>query len=232
MSHLWLAGAPEPWHDCGFRVDPNGAITVGRTTLIPDGSHSGSLRWAFDPTTGREDIDGIAVVAPPASELARSGDRSPSGDPTGTRGATGGVTHPNGIMSIDHVVIATDDCSRTTAAFEDAGFPVRRTITTERFGVPLLQRFFWAGDVLVELIGPPDPTSDPATAGRSGHRAKLFGITFVTADMEHTVSALGPMIGPPAPAVQPDRSIATLRTREIGIRTRVAVMTRHVPDRS
>lgn len=208
MSHLWLRGEPGPWRDAGFHADPKGMITVGATTIITDGDDDGSTGWSFDPMTVVGDIDGFDVrTAPPRTSLV-----------------TTPHPHPNGIISIDHVVVTTDDCSRTTTTLEHAGFPTRRTVTTERFGTPLLQRFFWAGDVVIELIGPPDPPPVPDPASR----ASLFGITFVTSDMDLTVDVLGPMIGAPGPAIQPNRSIATMRTRELGIRTRVAVMTRHI----
>lgn len=199
-------------------------MRIGTTTIAPDDSGAGSVGWAFDPNPGTSDLDGIPLLDTPETPDVYD-------DP---------VDHPNGIVSIDHVVVSSDDPARTSRAFEDAGFPQRRSIVTERFGSPLRQSFHWAGDVIIEVIGPAGPPSssrgdDTADVAAPTHRAgitatggsKLFGITFVTTDMDRTIDALGPLAGEPRPAVQPGRYISTIDTRALAIGTRLAVMTPH-----
>lgn len=227
LTRIQLAGDPHRWADAGFDVGAGGAITVGSTVVVPDGAERGPVRLGFEPTPGTDDLDGIGIVSVPGASTDRAATSTIIDPATITEappasGSSDG--HRNCIVSIDHVVIATDDGERTIASFEKAGFPARRTIVTERFGTPLLQTFLWAGDVMFEVIGPPEPVPVAATTPE----ARLFGITFVTSDMDRTVGLLGEMIGEPKPAVQPNRMIATLRTRELGIRTRIAIMTPHV----
>lgn len=215
LSDLYLPADPGAWSTIGFAVTASGCVPVGRTTLLADGYDSGRTGWSFDAVAALPDLDGIPVI-----DMVQHEDRSAPRDQP---------IHPNGIVSIDHVVVATPDCRRTTTAFTTAGFPIRRTINTERFGSPMQQSFLWAGDVIIEVIG---PVSTDAHAGEpKAGKASLFGLTFTTTDMDLTVSVMGDLIGDPGPALQPDRSIATVRTRGTGLGTRIAVMTPHIGRR-
>jgi hypothetical protein len=84
------------------------------------------------------------------------------------------------------------------------------------------QTFCWAGDVIVEIVGPLEPVGDAA-----GAAATFFGLALVADDLDATAAQLGDLLGPPRDAVQPGRRIAGLRHRSVGISLPVAVMTPH-----
>ncbi len=132
------------------------------------------------------------------------------------------AAHPNGIVQIDHVVVSTGDCERTIAEFERAGLEVRGGRSTESYGNPMLQTFLWAGDVIIELIGPDHDQPSTETP------AALFGLALTAADLDATAAHLGELLGTPKDAVQPGRRIAGLRGATVGISLPIAVMSPHV----
>lgn len=204
LTRLTLGDAADAWRRAGFAVDANGSFRLGRTDVVALGTgRPGVLGWALDgidhPLDGLATVDGHDDDAP---------DRSPS-------------SHPNGITRLDHVVVSTGDCERTTAAFSAAGLELRGTRSTTAFGSPVRQSFFWAGDVILELVGPDDgePTTDEPTS--------ILGLAMVADDLDATAEWLGDRVGTPKDAVQPGRRIATLRHRDLGLGLPVAVMTPH-----
>ncbi len=208
LAAIELGDPAEAWAAAGFDV-VDGAVGLGSTTVRATGRGGSFLGWTFDGVAstgadGRADLDGLPLV-----------------DTTDGGGAAPG-THPNGIVSIDHVVVRTGNCERTIAAFERAGFEVRGGRSTTSYGAPMRQTFFWAGDVILELVGPDAgvPTTDEATS--------IFGLALVAADLDHTAETLGELLGAPKPAVQVGRRIAGLRHRQAGISLPIAVMTPHV----
>lgn len=164
--------------------------------------HGGFVGWALDGIDC--DLDGLARA-----------DRS-----SGPDGHVSAV-HPNGISSIDHVVVRTGSCDRTAESFEAAGLEVRGTRRSTAFGTPLRQTFFWAGDVILEVVGPDDgePVADEPTS--------IFGLALVAEDLDATTERLGELVGTPKVAVQAGRRIATLRHREVGMGIPIAVMSPH-----
>jgi catechol 2,3-dioxygenase-like lactoylglutathione lyase family enzyme len=110
--------------------------------------------------------------------------------------------HPNGVVSLDHLVVMTPDIDRTTAAIEAAGLELRRVRDTDQYGPPFRQAFFKLGEVVLEVIGPVEP--------RNEKPARFFGLAFTVADLDATAAYLGPRLRPPKDAVQPGRQIATL----------------------
>lgn len=192
------------WRAAGFTV-AGGACRIGTTTL------------QFDPSAGRgivgaslgETIDGLADVA-----LA-------------TEGQPGEIfaDHANGITAIDHLVVMTPNCDRTTEAFEAAGYEVRRV---RRFDVgdrTQRQTFFWWGPpdgdrVIIELVGPDLPDGeDPAV---------FWGLALTSPDLDATVASLGDLCLPAKTAVQKGRRIATIKTRDLDISVPIAVLSEHV----
>ena len=114
--------------------------------------------------------------------------------------------------AIDHVVVFTGDLDRTVASFDAAGLDRRRI----RDAGAMRQAFYVAGPALVEVAAPVEPTGEPA---------RLWGVTFVSDDLDATEATLGELLGDVRDAVQPGRRIATIR-REAGLGLPVAVMTR------
>ena len=205
LTHVVLGDPPEAWRSAGFDVDGGGRFRLGRTEIIcldlgPSGA--GFVGWALDGVDGA--LDGLAT----ADSHRTTGGRAPT-------------SHPNGISSIDHVVVRTDHSERTIAAFEAAGLEVRGGRSTTSYGAPMRQTFFWAGDVILELVGPDDgePTTDEPTS--------IFGLALVADDLDATAEFLGDLLGAPKDAVQEGRRIAGLRHRDAGIGLPIAVMSPH-----
>lgn len=204
-----LGDRAEGWSALGFSVrstgDGTGAIRLGNTAIELTGSTKRFEGWT---------IDGV--------DVAIDGLPTPSTHAGATSPEDLGDEHPNGIVSIDHVVISTGDVERTAAAFEANGVECRGDRSTSSYGSPMRQLFFWLGDVIAEVVGPGD--GEPTTDGP----AALFGLAFVSADLELTGARMGPLLGSPKDAVQRGRRIAGIRGQEAGIDLPLAVMSPHV----
>lgn len=201
LSTIVLGDTPRAWRTAGFDVADD-RVVLGSTTLRLTGSGTAFEGWALDGVDGA--IDGLPTAEPD--------------------GATPAVAqcHPNGISRIDHVVVRTGDCDRTIEAFAAAGLEVRGGRSTTSYGAPMRQTFFWAGDVIVELVGPDagEPTTDEPTS--------IFGLALVAEDLDATAAQLGDLLGTPKDAVQHGRRIAGMRTSDAGIALPIAVMSPHV----
>jgi hypothetical protein len=202
VDELVIADAPGAWRAAGFEVDGD-VCEVGtvRLRLEGPGRGRGIVGWSVRDARSLE-LDGLPTTAsdePPAA----------------------GETHPNGVVSVDHVVVITPDLHRTTAALKDAGLGLRRVREGDTPGGSRRQAFFRMGEVILEVVEAPPGTgiaSDPAGP------ARLWGISFLVEELEHTATALGGLLGEPRDAVQRGRRIATLR-EEAGLGPAVAFMT-------
>ena len=181
---------PAAWAALGFTVEEDVA-RLGQVDvrLVGAGGERGRglVGWtlAAPVAAASGDVDGLPTRF-----------ANPTATPPGA-----GSPHPNGVTSIDHLVVLTPDLDRTTEALGAAGVEARRT---REAGRGRLQRFFRLGEVVLEVVGPIDPSGDgPAT---------FFGLALTVADLDATVSHLAGRIGDPKDAVQPGRQIATLRT--------------------
>lgn len=121
------------------------------------------------------------------------------------------VDHPNGVTAVDHVVAVTGDLESAMAAYAAQGLEVRRV---REAGGGVRQAFYVLGTALLELAGPVDGEGD----------ARLWGVTFVSRDLDALAERLGPLLGDVKPAVQPGRRIASLR-RDAGCSLPIAFMT-------
>jgi len=192
VAELRVADDPAVWSTLGF-VLADGVARVGAVDVRPVGAAAGEgiVGWSLRDGTTVE-LDGLptTLIDAPAGPL---------------------VTHPNGAVSVDHVVVATPDRERTSAVLDAAGLGLRRVrqhvAPPERGGRALEQGFHRAGEVIVEVVGTPDVHDDgPAT---------FWGLVCVTQDLDATGAALGDLLGRPRDAVQAGRRIATVR-REAG----------------
>ena len=188
------------WGGAGF------AASAGRCTIGSLELRFGAERTAWGWSgLGRASLDGLRVEETATVDVGSS--------PSAER-------HPNGIVGVDHVVAATPDVDRTIDALEAAGLELRRVRETTIAGTPGRQAFFWAGDVILEVVGPADPAGDGPLS--------LWGLALVCDDLDATVAWLGPSRCSPArDAVQAGRRITTIRTRELGISMAVAIMDLH-----
>lgn len=104
--------------------------------------------------------------------------------------------HPNGVRSIDHVVLLTPDLDRSIHELEANGLDLRRI---REAGNGLRQAFFRMGPVILEVVGDVDEPEP-----------RLWGVTFTVDDLDATAGFLGDRLRPAKDAVQPGRRIATL----------------------
>jgi hypothetical protein len=201
VDELHIADEPGHWRAAGFEVDGD-ACAVGTVALRLEGPGRGRgiVAWALRGAASL-DLDGLATVA---------SDRPPAA----------GTQHPNGVLSIDHLVVVTPDLDRTIAALRDGGFELRRVREEEAPGGSPRQAFFPMGEPILEVVQAPESTR---VAADPHGPARLWGISFLVEDLDATASSLGTLVGEPRAAVQAGRRIATLR-REAGLGPAVAFM--------
>ncbi len=212
LAELEIADDPVVWARIGFDVQPSGTLLLGGVTLrlAGRGAGEGFRSWTLRSTDELpSEIDGITTKSVAAG---------------GRAGALGGdeywpaAAHPNGATALDHVVVSTPHVARTLRALEAAGMEVRRVRDAGTPQRPLRQAFLWAGDVLVEVAGPPAREGDGP--------ARLWGLVVVTDSLDLLAGVAGEHVGESRPAVQPGREIATLR-RDAGSSVPMAFMTPH-----
>jgi hypothetical protein len=188
---LTVGGDAAAWTLAGFTVGDD-RMRMGAVDVRLTGAAEGVTAWSLT-----EVDDGVIDGIP-------------------THGATTSGTpadHPNTTTSIDHVVVASPDLDRTTEAFGAFGLELRRTRDAGR----MEQRFFRAGEVILELIGQPGAHGDgPAT---------IWGLALTVADLDAAAAALGEHLGPITDAVQRGRRIATLRHEAVGLHVPIALLT-------
>lgn len=210
VAELAIAADPDAWRAVGFEVDASGVLVLGGIRLrltggISDaegehhpasGSSGGITGWVLadapDPTV--TDIDGLVTAHTTVGE-----------QPPGA--------HPNGVSSIDHVVVYTPDLERTCAAIEaSTGAPLKRI----REVGTLRQGFHRLGELIVEVVTFP---------GVSSPRAAFWGLAFNAIDLDALYARCGEAaMTAPKDAVQPGRRIASFR-ETAGLGVPVAVMT-------
>lgn len=198
VEWLTVGGPIQPWLDLGLVVDHDGLVPLFGTGIrIDSGQLPGLHGWALSggASARRElDVDGLPT------ELVAAG-------------APRFAEHPLGAVGLDHVVIATDDLERTSDAIAElTGAPRKRV----REVGEIRQGFHRLGSLIVEVVERAGLPAGPAT---------FWGLVLNVEDLDAAVALLGPQrIGPAKDAVQPGRSIATLR-EEAGLGLPVALMT-------
>jgi len=212
LVELVISADPPAWRDAGFAVDDDGVSQIGLVRLRLDATLGalGVRSWSFTaaPDTGPTDLDGL-----------------PTGHGEAPANAAPPDLHPIGAAVIDHVVVLTPDLARTVAAIETGlGVPLRRTRdagSSGASGTPMRQAFFRLGEVVLEVVGgaEPDPRGGPA---------RWYGIAITVRDLDAAVRRLGERVGAAKPAVQPGRSIATVR-EHAGLGLPVALMSPPAP---
>lgn len=178
LAALLVGDPPEVWHDLGFVVD-DGAVHVSGVRHQLDGDAKGVRDWSLRGVDV-DAIDGFAL----GMDVA---DAHPTPD------------HPNGVVALDHVVLATPNLGRTIDALEAAGIDLRRVRDA---GPGRQQAFFKLGEVVLELVGPKTPSGDGPP--------RFFGLAWTVRDPDETAAFFGDRLKPFKDAVQPGRRIATL----------------------
>ncbi len=198
LTDIRVGDDPDAWAAIGFTV-MDGSLVIANTAVTLTGSHDdrGITSVAVDGLGAV--VDGITTHAPPAPRRA--------------------VSHANAVSSIDHLVVMTPDCDRTTDELESAGIEARRVRTFEAGGTVRRQTFFWLGDVILEMVG--------VDADHGPGPASLWGLALSSDDLDATIASLGGLCTPPKPAVQRGRQITTIKTRDVDITTAIAVLSPH-----
>lgn len=199
LAELTIADPPERWRALGFDVDEEGYLDLG-SVRIWLGSRNGArgiTSWAMRYIDRPESIDGLDTREP----LMRHPPPF--------------ATHPNGATGLDHLVVATPDFDRTSAALEMAGIPLKRTV--EREG--MRQGFVRLGPTILELVAPPS---------LEDRQPRFWGLAIVVISLDELADRLGPQLGEIRPAVQPHRRIATL-SASAGLSTQLAFMSPEPP---
>jgi predicted enzyme related to lactoylglutathione lyase len=192
IDAIAVADEPAVWEELGFTV-VDGACRVGRLRIDLGTEGRGITAWSVRGIEPGE-IDGLVTLG---SDL----------DPVEPD------EHHNGTVALDHLVVATPDVERTVAAIEGRGLVRRRN----RDAGTMRQVFFRLGEVVLEVVGPPQPS--PRVDGP----AHFWGLAFTVDDIDRTARRLKKHVGDVKEAVQPGRRIVTVR-REAGSTTSLAFM--------
>ena len=187
VAALRIGGKPDEWRQLGFEVGTNGVAMLGpvRLELLESAERGAIESWAVEGTNVPSSIDGLATDADLRGGL--------------------GKAHPNGVTSIDHVVVFTPSLDRTSAAFAEVGVECRRV---REAGNGVRQGFFLMEDLLVEAV--------EGTGMDEDSPARFWGITAVVSDIDRAAKLLGEQLGTVKDAVQPGRRIATVRPEASG----------------
>jgi hypothetical protein len=198
IDELVLADDAPRWAQLGFDADSDSTL-LGTVRIRFAGRDAGEglLGWSLRAAHS-SDLDGIDTTL----------SRAPA--------------HPNGVLSIDHVVAFSPQLERTVHALQAAGLDLRRIREEPTPAGAPRQAFFRLGAEILEVIQLPPERLE--LAGGRDAPARLWGLALTTADIDATAAALAPHAGEPHDAVQEGRRIATLR-RSAGLAVPVAVMT-------
>jgi Glyoxalase/Bleomycin resistance protein/Dioxygenase superfamily len=194
IAELHIGDDPLAWQAIGLDVDAGHTCHVGHVRLRfhPDAEARGILAWtlAGTPDEAVTDVDGLETR---------------HGEPPSLVGLA--ASHLLGVTNIDHLVVMTPDVDRTvTAVQQRVGLPLRRTREGEAYGRKMRQAFFRMGEVVLEVVGPPEP--DPADGA-----ATFFGLAFTVMSFDEAIDFIGrDRVSEPKPAVQNDRWICTVRS--------------------
>jgi hypothetical protein len=199
IDEITVADPPEAWAEAGFTIDDDAVCRIGHVRIRLVGRERGKriIGWSLRGMQREGDVDGLSTVAATTEPCEPA-------------------THDNGALLIDHIVLLTPDQARTTTAFEAIGLHPKRTRETGQYGAPFVQTFFRAGEVIVELIGPAEPSDDGP--------AQFFGLAHTVTDIDATKALLGDHLGNVKDAVQPGRRISTLRHKDFGMSVATAFM--------
>jgi hypothetical protein len=190
VEWLTVGGPVEPWARLGLTVVEGTIPLFGTGIRIDDSLEPGLRRWELSGVDDAvTDMDGLLTVAVPAAT------------PTF-------ADHPIGAIGLDHVVVTTDSLERTSGAIAAATeAPLKRV----REVGDLRQGFHRVGGgLIVEIV---------ERAGLPVAPAWFWGLVLNVEDLDAAAARIGPdAISEPRAAVQPGRSIATVREEaELGL---------------
>jgi hypothetical protein len=198
LAALDVGDPPDVWASLGFTLDGQVCDVDGVVHRL-GGDGEGVFSWALDGAPS--DVAGLKAGTPLAS--------GPSG-----------AAHPNGVVSLDHLVVSTPDLGRTIDDLEAAGIELRRTRDA---GGKMVQAFFKLGAVVLEVVGASGSHAPGMPSKAEAGAPRFWGLAFTVEDLDATAAFLGERLRPAKDAVQPGRRIATL-DRSAGSTVPIAFM--------
>jgi hypothetical protein len=205
IDEINIADEPERWSALGFAVDGEICRLAGielRLSGVREGG--GVLGWSLRELRS-EDLDGLPTT------ISERPARAPA------------LPHPNGVVSIDHVVAVSPAFERSVAALQAAGIDLRRVREEPTPAGAPRQAFFRLGRELLEMVQEPDEVV--ARKGGADRAVRFWGLALLVEDLDRTVAAMAPHAPPPRAAVQPGRRISTVR-RSAGLAIPLALISR------
>jgi len=202
IASIVVAAEPAEWKGAGFTVT-DCVVLAGTVAISLAGSAAGRgiVSWALRDVASAE-LDGLPTTVADAGAPREC------------------VTHPNGVLRLDHVVAFSPDLRRTVPALEAAGLDLRRLREGPTGAGAERQAFFRFGEAILEVVEHPPGT--PAAEDRDAP-SRFWGLAFLVGDLDASAAHLGPLLGTPREAIQPGRRIATMR-REAGLGLPVALI--------
>ena len=203
LSELAVGDRPESWKRAGFSVGLSDSVQFGDLSINLTGLGTrGITSWSFDPEVSMSNICDIPVANTRgvASFAMRPED----------------YVHANGVHSIDHIVVKCGDVAHAESQFNSIGMSPNRKVTNQSKGMHYL--FYKTGSTIIEVVCP---------IFKNSERGFIWGITFVTPDIDATYDYLKPLVKTPWNAVQPGRRIMTLNTEHLDISVKMAFISPH-----
>ena len=221
ITEIVIADDGAAWRSAGFTVDDTNHAQIGTVRFHFVGRAAqpkgGIVAWSVAGISSADDLDGLATTV---VDNASRADLKVQPNTNVARVAP--PTHNNSVTIVDHVVVATPDVDRTIGQLVSVGMEPRR----ERVGGtevhPMRQVFLRAGEVIIEVVGPPVAPNDVGIRARP---AAFFGLAFSCADLDACAARLADGVGTIRDATQPGRRIATLRHDQCGISVPTVLMT-------
>jgi hypothetical protein len=215
IDEITIADEPGRWSALGFDVDGDECRLAGitlRLTGEADGAAgaTGITGWSLRELAGGTDLDGLPTT------LSDGPARAPE------------LPHPNGVISIDHVVAVSPSFDRSVDALQAAGLDLRRVREEPTPAGAPRQAFFRLSREILELVA--EPEEIVAKKGGPERPVRFWGLALLVEDIEETVAAMAPHAPAPRQAVQPGRRISTI-ARSAGLAVPIALITRE-QDRS
>lgn len=192
LTALHVPAAAGAWKAAGFAgFTGDEGIRLGSTTLVP----SVDVTELVVSIDGIDDLDGLTLGTQSTQQALVAPEPA---------------AHPNTAIAIDHLVVMSPDCDRTTASFERAGLEARRVRRIDSSSGTRRQTFFWMGDVVCEMVGPDVASGDGP--------ASVWGLAVTVRDLAAARELLGDHASDIKDAVQPGRQVCTVRKdAELGV---------------
>jgi hypothetical protein len=199
---LTAGGQRSSWQSLGLTCVDDSCL-LADVTLTFDSSVSGLAGWTIE-----SDRDADVVIDGIPTRIVRAGEQ-----PSRVESRIGRQR----IVSLDHVVVNTDNIDRTCSAISaELGLEVRRE---RELGNGAVQRFHKLENTIIEVVSGPHVT----TPGSS-----LWGMVVSVDDLFDYFDEVGDQVtSPPKKATQPGRFISTVRS-SVGLGVPFALMTPHV----